>query len=282
MSERRLIVIAGPTAVGKTAYAIELAKSVDAPIISADSRQVFKELNIGVARPSIEQLKEVKHHLIAHTSIHKPYNAGIYAQEARHLINQLYKTHKTIVVCGGTGLYIKALLNGFDPLPPSDENLRHELEVNFAEYGIEYLQERLKALSDDLYNKTEALNPQRLIRAIEIGSAKELPKNDIPDFEFEFETEYKVLNMERLLLYDRINKRVDEMLEFGLEKEAKDLEAFQTLNALQTVGYSEWWPYFRGENKLDFTIDKIKQHSRNYAKRQETWFKHQVSKSNPS
>jgi tRNA dimethylallyltransferase len=282
MSDRKLIVVSGPTAVGKTAYALELAKQLNSPIISADSRQVFQELNIGVARPSIEQLNQVEHHLIAHTSIHNPYNAGIYAQEARNLINELFETHKTLVVCGGTGLYIKALLSGFDPLPPSDEKLRLELEENFSVYGIEYLQEKLRNLSIELYKKTENLNPQRLIRAIEIGSANEVPKNDIPDFNFEFETEYKILKMARPELYDRINKRVDEMIEIGLEKEAKDLEKSQNLNALQTVGYSEWWPYFRGENPLDFTVDKIKQHSRNYAKRQETWFKHQITKANAS
>lgn len=280
MSDKKLTIVAGPTAVGKTAFAIELAKKLDSPIISADSRQVFKELNIGVARPSEEQLSEVKHYLIAHTSIHKPYNAGVFAKEARLIINQLFEKHDNLVVCGGTGLYIKALINGFDPLPPSNEILRQELEENYASLGIEFLQEKLKSLSVDLYNKTEILNPQRLIRAIEIGSAEEVPVSDIPDFSWEFETEYKVLTMDRNELYDRINRRVDEMVEMGLEKEAKDLEEFQELNALQTVGYSEWWPYFRGENKIEFTIDKIKQHSRNYAKRQETWFKHQLIKSN--
>lgn len=280
MSDKKLTIVAGPTAVGKTAFAIELAKKLDSPIISADSRQVFKELNIGVARPSEEQLSEVKHYLIAHTSIHQPYNAGVFAKEARMIINQLFENHDNLVVCGGTGLYIKALINGFDPLPPSNEKLRQELEENYASLGIEFLQEKLKSLSVDLYNKTEILNPQRLIRAIEIGSAEEVPVSDIPDFSWEFETEYKVLTMDRNELYDRINRRVDEMVEMGLEKEAKDLEEFQELNALQTVGYSEWWPYFRGENKIEFTIDKIKQHSRNYAKRQETWFKHQLIKSN--
>ncbi len=280
MSDKKLTIVAGPTAVGKTAFAIELAKKLDSPIISADSRQVFKELNIGVARPSEEQLSEVKHYLIAHTSIHQPYNAGVFAKEARMIINQLFEKHDDLVVCGGTGLYIKALINGFDPLPPSNEILRQELEENYASLGIEFLQEKLKSLSVDLYNKTEILNPQRLIRAIEIGSAEEVPVSDIPDFSWEFETEYKVLTMDRNELYDRINRRVDEMVEMGLEKEAKDLEEFQELNALQTVGYSEWWPYFRGENKIEFTIDKIKQHSRNYAKRQETWFKHQLIKSN--
>lgn len=280
MSDKKLTIVAGPTAVGKTAFAIELAKKLDSPIISADSRQVFKELNIGVARPSEEQLSEVKHYLIAHTSIHQPYNAGVFAKEARMIINQLFENHDNLVVCGGTGLYIKALINGFDPLPPSNEILRQELEENYASLGIEFLQEKLKSLSVDLYNKTEILNPQRLIRAIEIGSAEEVPVSDIPDFSWEFETEYKVLTMDRNELYDRINRRVEEMVEMGLEKEAKDLEEFQELNALQTVGYSEWWPYFRGENKIEFTIDKIKQHSRNYAKRQETWFKHQLIKSN--
>jgi tRNA dimethylallyltransferase len=153
-----------------------------------------------------------------------------------------------------------------------------ELEAKYAELGIGFLQEKLKSISLELHEKTELSNPQRLIRSIEIGSASEVPKSDIPDFTHEFETEYKVLNLDRSELYDRINRRVDEMLEMGLEEEAKNLEKFQELNALQTVGYSEWWPYFRGENKIEYTIDKIKQHSRNYAKRQETWFKHQLTK----
>jgi tRNA dimethylallyltransferase len=278
MSHKKLTIIAGPTAVGKTAFAIELAQKLKSPIISADSRQVFQELNIGVARPSEEQLAEVKHYLIAHTSLHKPYNAGIYAKEARILINQLFETHDNLVVCGGTGLYIKALLNGFDPLPPSNEQLRMALEEDYAANGIEFLQEKLKAISLDLFKKTETLNPQRLIRAIEIGRASELPVSDIPDFTHEFETEFTVLKMERNELYDRINRRVDEMIEMGLENEAKKLEEFQELNALQTVGYSEWWPYLKGENNIDFTIEKIKQHSRNYAKRQNTWFRHQLTK----
>jgi len=275
---KKLTIVAGPTAVGKTAFAIELAKKLDSPIISADSRQVFQELNIGVARPSKEQLAEVKHYLIAHASIHKPYNAGIFAKEARLLVNKLFETHNNLVVCGGTGLYIKALLNGFDPLPPSNDKLRMELEAQYTINGIDFLQEKLKSISLELYKNTELLNPQRLIRAIEIGSSSAITVSDIPEFTHTFETEYKVLTMNRTELYERINIRVDEMVEMGLEKEVKDLEEFQALNALQTVGYSEWWPYFRGENKIEFTIDKIKQHSRNYAKRQETWFKHQLIK----
>ena len=280
MNRKKIIVVAGPTAVGKTAYAIELAKQLDTVILSADSRQIFKELNIGVARPSLEELESVKHYFIANTSIHLPYNAGVYAQEARDLVNVLFAELDTIILCGGTGLYIKAFLNGFDPLPGVDEQLRLELNVKFKTYGIEYLQNELKSISQEIYSKTEVLNPQRLIRAIEIASAKETPVNTIPDFKWNFETEFKVLNLERPLLYDRINQRVDQMLEAGLEDEARSLSAYQEHNALQTVGYSEWWPYFRRENTLTSTIDKIKQHSRNYAKRQETWFKHQIPKLN--
>lgn len=278
MSERKLIVVLGPTASGKTAYAIQLANQFQCPIISSDSRQVFKELSIGVARPDDNELNAAPHYLIASHSIHDVFNAGIYAKEARALVNHLFETNTHLIVCGGTGLYVKALLEGFDPLPPKNANLRHELQMQFESDGISFLQKKLQSLSEKLYGETEIQNPQRLIRAIEIASSPGIAENDIPSFIHSFHVEFHYLNLERHLLYERINLRVDRMLEMGLENEAKSLLEFQNLNALQTVGYSEWWPYFNGETTIKETIDKIKQHSRNYAKRQETWFKHQIPK----
>jgi len=271
---KKLIVVTGPTAVGKTARAIELALQYGSPVISADSRQVYKELGIGVAKPDAEQLATVQHYFIDHVSIHENYNAGRYAKEARELINELFLTHDTLVLCGGTGLYINALLKGLDPLPDRNETLREELQTIYETEGLAGLQFRLKNLNTAKYESMDNNNPQRLMRAIEIEESPRPEKTNLPDFVHAFETEYLHLEMPREVLYERINKRVDAMVSGGLEAEAKALENLQHLNALQTVGYSEWWPYFRGEVKREEVIEKIKQHTRNYAKRQLTWFRH--------
>lgn len=276
MSPRKLIAVLGPTAVGKTDKAISLALEHQCPIISCDSRQLYKELNIGVAKPDEEQLATVKHYFISNISIQEHYTAGRYAADARHLINDLFDVYKTLVVVGGTGLYIKALLNGLDQLPERNEGLRLELEKILEADGIEGLQKRLQEKSPEMYAKTEVLNPQRLIRAIEIAEGTSIRNTDIPSFRHTFELETVVMEMDRDTLYQRINLRVDQMVEAGLEEEAKGLYDSRELNALQTVGYSEWWPFFQGEYSRDKAIDLIKQHSRNYAKRQITWFKNQI------
>lgn len=275
MSRKTLHIVAGPTAIGKTAHAIEKAVALACPIISADSRQLFKELTIGVAKPSPEELNKVQHFFINHCSIHDNYNAGLYATEARLLINTLFKDFDNIVICGGTGLYIKALLKGLDPLPPQNTELRQRLQSALDNNGIEALQTELKDLSSSVYHQIDLQNPQRIIRAIEIILAPEIEANPLPNFEFDFEVNKMLLEMERPELYQRIDHRVDLMIEQGLEQEVKTLVAYQSLNALQTVGYKEWWPYFEGAYDLKTVINKIKQHSRNYAKRQITWFKHQ-------
>lgn len=273
---KRLIAVLGPTAVGKTDQALELALEHQCPIISCDSRQLYTELNIGVAKPDEAQLAKVKHFFISNISIHEHYTAGRYAADARHLINELFEEYDTLVIVGGTGLYIKALLNGLDQLPERNELLRTELEQLIASEGIEALQQRLKDKSPDLFERTEIQNPQRLIRSIEIAEGITIKNLEIPEFKHPFELETVVMEMDRDKLYERINLRVDQMVEAGLEAEAKDLYEWRHLNALQTVGYSEWWPYFEGEYDKKTAIDKIKQHSRNYAKRQITWFKHQL------
>lgn len=276
MSSRTIIAVLGPTAVGKTDKAIAVALEKQCPIISCDSRQLYKELNIGVAKPDEAQLAAVKHYFISNISIQEHYTAGRYAADARHLINELFEKHQTLVIVGGTGLYIKALLNGLDQLPDRNEELRLELEDILKSEGIGSLQKRLQEKSAEMYAKTEVLNPQRLIRAIEIAEGNTIRNTDIPPFKYPFELETVVMEMDRDILYQRINLRVDQMVEAGLEEEARGLFDRRELNALQTVGYSEWWPYFEGEYSRDKAIELIKQHSRNYAKRQITWFKNQI------
>ncbi len=273
---KKIIVITGPTAVGKTDEAIRLAQELSCPILSADSRQVYKELNIGVARPSEEQLAAVQHYFIGHVSIHAPYNAGRYAEEGRQLVNKLFEKHEHLVVCGGTGLYIQALLKGLDPLPGRNDELRAELGLMLEEQGIEALQQELKELNIHKYNTIDLQNPQRLIRAIEIGKTPFQVQPSLPDFKYLFETEIIKMDCERDILYERINRRVDQMVEAGLEEEVRGLSAHRHLNALQSVGYNEWWPYFEGLASKEEVTDKIKQHSRNYAKRQMTWIRHRM------
>lgn len=268
-----LWIITGPTAVGKTDHAINLAKEIHAPILSADSRQIYNELNIGVAKPSTQQLEEVKHYFINHVGIHQDYNAGIFAKESRELINTLFDTHQELVVCGGTGLYINAMLNGLDALPGRDENLRSELEVILKTEGLKPLQDIMRELNPAKFETMDINNPQRLIRAIEIEKSPKKITQNIPVLKHRFEIRTTVIELPREELYERINKRVDHMIEAGLEEESKSFIKLQHLNALQTVGYAEWWPYFKGEENRDAIIDKIKQHTRNYAKRQLTWIR---------
>lgn len=275
MSSKTIILITGPTASGKTDLAIETALKFRTEIVSADSRQIYREMSVGVARPSEEQLSAVKHHFIASVSIKDTYNAGCYARDARMVINDLFNRYDTVVVCGGTGLYIKALFKGLDPLPGKNESLRAELEMTFQTEGISALQQRLKTTDPERYSTIDKNNPQRLIRAIEIALSAPVETSSLPPFEHLFKTETLFLNPERSILYERINKRVDTMLEHGLEQEARMLYPHKDLNALQTVGYSEWWPYIEQQGTIENTISKIKQHTRNYAKRQVTWFTHQ-------
>lgn len=273
MNLKKLIVVVGPTAIGKTDEAIRLALLNHCPIISCDSRQLYTELNIGVAKPDAEQLQKVQHYFIGNISIHEHYTAGKYANDARQLINELFDKYDTLVVCGGTGLYINALLNGLDKLPERNEQLRSELAQILESDGIEALQNRLKSKDSEAYNKVDIDNPQRLMRAIEIAEGENTKDEKTIEFRHQFTTDYILMKMDREKLYLRINTRVDEMIEQGLEEEARSLYPLRHLNALQTVGYSEWWPYFEGEVDKSYVIEKIKQHSRNYAKRQITWFK---------
>jgi tRNA dimethylallyltransferase len=271
-----LVVIAGPTAVGKTAFSVELAQHLKTEIISADSRQFYKELTIGTAKPTAKELAACQHHFINHIHVKENYTAAQFEQEALALCNLKFMQHQQLVLTGGSGLYIDALCHGFDDAPPSDPAVRAELDLVLKNNGIKALQQMLIQLDPDYSQKVDINNPQRLIRAIEInqssgknmhfflkGKVKQRPFNIL-----------KIcLTMDRELLYERINNRVDHMIVNGLEDEALAYYHLKDSNALQTVGYKEFFDYFEGNYSYTEAVDKIKQNSRNYAKRQLTWFK---------
>jgi tRNA dimethylallyltransferase len=275
-NKKYLISIVGPTAIGKTALAIELAKYYKTVILSADSRQFYKEISIGTAKPSIEELNEVQHYFINNKSVIETYSAGDFERDALKLLSELFKEKDIVILVGGSGLYIKALWEGLDEMPPLNEVLRKSIINNFETHGIGYLQDKLQALNPEKFAKIDAQNPQRLMRAIEIEEQNKTFKSTqikAPRF---FETIKICLNTEREILYDRINKRVDAMIENGLLKECEQMIEFRNNYALNTVGYSEIFNFFDGEIPLEKAIELIKQHSRNYAKRQVTWFKREV------
>jgi tRNA dimethylallyltransferase len=283
MQRPSLISISGPTASGKTAIAISLAKKLNAEIISFDSRQIYRELTIGVASPSESELAEVKHHFIGHKSIHEKYNAQDFVKEVHELIDSCLRRNdegriSNYVLVGGTGFFLYALEKGLDELPDISEGTRNKVQQEFDRYGLVYIQERVKEIDPVSYCQMEITNPRRLQRIVEIweetGSVfSELIANSSNNSFPELEIKNIVLDPPRELLYERINHRVDLMLEQGLVDEVQNLKEFRNLNALQTVGYKELFDYFDDNSTLDYAIDKIKQHSRNYAKRQITWNK---------
>ena len=270
-----LIIIAGPTAVGKTSTAIQVAKHFNTEIISADSRQIFMELNIGVARPSVEELAEVKHHFIANKSIDQYFSAGEYEREVIALLDDLFKTKNVVILCGGTGFYINAILNGFDEIPQIDEKIREALNQQFKDFGIEPLQQKLKELDEETYNEIDIHNTQRIIRALEvcIGTQQKFSsfkrKNNVQrNF-----TPIKIgLNISNEQLNHNINTRVDEMIRQGFLEEAKSVINYRNHNALQTVGYKELFDFIDVKTTLNESVDLIKLHTRQYAKRQLTFF----------
>ena len=276
MNNKHCIIIAGATASGKTARAIQLAKELNTEIISADSRQCYKELKIGVARPSEQQLREVPHHFIANHSIHENITAKSFAEEASVHLNNIFQHKDHAIICGGTGLYIKALIEGFDDIPTIPPDVRSKVITTHKEGGIEHLREELLKLDPDFKNAGDINNPNRMMRALEvvmhtgksIGSFQTKEKRSTG-----FTFSYQIIDTPRNLLYERINNRVDAMIEEGLEDEVRSLIPYQKMIALQTVGYKEFFDYFNGINSKATAIEKIKQHTRNYAKRQITWFK---------
>lgn len=278
-SDKSLICICGPTAVGKTSVAIQLAQKLETEVLSFDSRQFYKEIPIGTAAPSSEEQAGVPHHFIGDRSILQEFNAGAYAEAALLKIKELHQVHDTLVLVGGSGLYLKALLEGFDAMPEIPEGMRQELEKELFRNGIEKLQAELKETDPQYYEEVDIRNPQRLIRALEVirssgRTYSSFRKSEKRQLDFSYRK--IALHMERELLYDRINRRVDLMLEQGLLEEAEVLKEHQSLNALQTVGYRELWPYFAGDCDLNFALDEIRKNSRRYAKRQMTWFRREA------
>lgn len=273
---KELIVISGPTAVGKTSLAINLAKEINTEIISADSRQFYKELNIGVARPSQKELNSIKHHFIGHISIQDNYNAGEYEAEAIEKINSLFQKYEKLVITGGSGMYIDAITKGMDNLPNVDKSIREELNELFKDNGITPLQEELMEKDIEYYNIVDKQNHIRLIRALEIirQTGKTFTSfRTNPKKKRDFKIKKFVLIRDREELIQRINQRVDIMVEEGLIEEARELYPFRDLNALNTVGYKELFKYFDNKISLEEAIEEIKINTRKYAKRQVTWFR---------
>lgn len=273
---KTLIVIAGPTAAGKTALAIQIAKHFKTEIISADSRQFYREMSIGTAKPSKEELAAVRHHLIDSHSIKDFFSVGDFEKEVINLLKELFKSHDQVVLVGGSGLFINAVCNGFDELPVASEETRTRLNQLLSEKGIEHLQEKLKKADPEYYEEVDIKNPQRLIRALEVFETSGKPfssfRTNIPK-KRNFNIIKLAISPNRERLYEQINLRVDQMLENGLLKEVEGLKEYRHLNALNTVGYSEIFEYFDGRLSEEESIDKIKQNTRRFAKRQLTWFK---------
>lgn len=275
-----IFIICGPTAIGKTAFAIALAQALGTEIISADSRQCYQELGIAVAKPSAQELAMVPHHFINTHSIHDNVNAGVFEQYALQKAAELFQQHRQIVMVGGTGLYIKAFSEGMDEMPNIAPAIREQVVNNYEAKGLTWLQEQMQLLDPAFWLQSEQQNPQRLMRALEfklstgdsILNFRKAEKKHRP-----FKIVKIGLELPREILNQRINLRVDQMLEQGLLDEAKSLLPFQKNNALQTVGYQELFAHFKGEISEAMAIEQIKQHTRQYAKRQMTWFKKETS-----
>ena len=277
-----LITIIGPTAIGKTSLSIALAQHFQCEIISCDSRQFFKEMRIGTAVPSQEELAGAPHHFIQNKSIFENYTVGDFEKEAISKLNELYQTNDYVILVGGSGLYVDAVLKGFDSFPDIDTSVRDEVNRNFEKNGIAYLQEKLEQLDlvyfekIKLENPQTLQNPQRMMRFVEVCIGTRKPYSSFLNQNKnnrDFTPIIIGLEAERSVMYDRINQRVDIMLNEGLLAEAKELYPHKELNALQTVGYRELFRYFDGDDSLEFAIEEIKKNTRRFSKRQITWFK---------
>ncbi|MBQ5701577.1 MAG: tRNA (adenosine(37)-N6)-dimethylallyltransferase MiaA [Alistipes sp.] len=275
MNTKRLIVVVGATASGKTDLSIALARNYNAPIISTDSRQVFKGLPIGTAYPSQEQLQAVEHHFIGERELTENFNCGEYEKQALERLEMLFAKHDTVVAVGGSGLYIRALCEGMDELPEADETLRAELAERLGNEGLESLLAQLKELDPEFYEVVDRQNPARVTRALEVCITSGCKYSQLRKAERkarDFQIIKVGITMPREQLYDRINRRVDIMIEAGLEAEARAVLPYRDCNSLRTVGYSEIFDYFDGKTTFDEAVELIKRNSRRYAKRQTTWF----------
>ena len=276
--DKTLIVIVGPTGIGKTELAIQLAKYYHTDIVSADSRQFFKETAIGTAKPTESELQAEKHHFINSHSILEEFSVGDFEKKALRVIEGIFANNRYALLVGGSGLYINAICEGFDNIPKPGEGVRQKLNDLYAQEGITVLQDTLKKADPVYYSQVDLNNPQRLIRALEVFETSGLPFSSYRNKELTsrpFNIIKVGLNTSRAELYDRINRRVDLMMEKGLLKEVTGLLPYRNLNALNTVGYSELFEYLEGKVSLEEAVDKIKQNTRRFAKRQLTWFNRQ-------
>lgn len=274
--QKHLIVIGGATATGKTAVGIQVAKHFNTEILSADSRQFYREMSIGTAKPTAEELAQVPHHFINSLSIHKEYSVGDFEADALDLLKKCFENHDVLVLVGGSGLFIRALCEGLDEFPAVAPTIIQALEKELAAHGTTALQAELKRLDPDYFKEVDINNPHRLIRALSVCRASGKPFSSFRTQRKKqrfFTPIYIRLEVERAMLYERINRRVDEMIKQGLLEEAQQLYPHKHLNALQTVGYQELFSYFDGKCTLEEAVEKIKQNSRRYAKRQSTWFR---------
>ena len=272
---KKLVVILGPTACGKTELSIDIAKKIKTEIISCDSRQFYKELKIGSAPPSQKELKQIKHHFIHNLSINEDYNIGQFENDAINLILKLFNSYDTLILVGGSGLYIDAVCNGVDPIPNTPKEIREKVNIDFDSKGIEWLKQKIKEVDPEFYEKADKNNPQRLKRCLEVflATGKKISsfhkkKKKKRDFEI-----IKIgIKTEREKLYKKINDRADKMIEDGLIEEARKLFKYRDLNALNTVGYKELFDYINNNNEIEDTVELIKRNTRRFAKRQITWF----------
>ncbi len=273
---KTLIYVAGPTGVGKTALSIKLAKKFDTDIVSCDSRQFYKEMKLGTAVPSAEELSEVPHHFIQHKSIEDTYTVGDFEKEAIAKLEELFKTKDTLIMVGGSGMYADAIMFGMDEFPEVPPEIRNQINVFYQSHGLKSLQNLLMEKDPDYYRKVDRNNPQRLIRALEVCIASNQPYSSFlgkakPNRSFV--SKMLILHCPRTILYNRINERVDKMMVEGLLEEVEQLFPQRELYPLKTVGYKELFPFIEGKTTLEIAVDEIKKNSRRYAKRQITWFK---------
>lgn len=272
-----LLVVAGPTAVGKTALCVQLAQHFQTEVVSADSRQFFREMSIGTAKPTPAEMQGVPHHFIDSHSITEDYNAGRYEADCLVLLDTLFQRHQVVVLTGGSGLYLQAVTDGLDELPPTDPTLRIELQQELAAHGLEPLVAELARLDPVAYGRIDKQNPQRVLRAVEVCRATGQPFSSFHTGRSATSRPFRVLKLaltrEREILYQRIDQRVDQMLEAGLLAEVKSLLPYQHQNSLQTVGYQEIFGYLDGQYNWPEAVRLLKRNTRHYAKRQLTWLR---------